>query len=161
LTHDPGMYPKRLLLADARRRGVPVLPLVVNASDAAYRIELESESGKLGIRLALGQVQRITEAEAERIAAGRPYRSLPELLHRAEPYRKRRGSGPGGSQLPLSATGSGSAESAEAAGGFAGSAVRAAQVPPSGLPDLAADERLAAELGVLGMEATRHLMAGH
>jgi len=27
LTHDPGMYPKRLLLADARRRGVPVLPL--------------------------------------------------------------------------------------------------------------------------------------
>ncbi|MBL1068856.1 DNA polymerase III subunit alpha [Streptomyces sp. 7-21] len=192
LTHDPGMYPKRLLLADARRRGVPVLPLDVNASDAAYRIELESESGKLGIRLALGEVQGITEAEAERIAAGRPYRSLPDLLDRAAPsrpvaerlarvgaldafgdnrrdlllhlaelYRQRRGSGPGGRQLPLSATGSGSAESSEDSGGFAGSAVPAAQVPPAGLPDLDADERLGAELGVLGMETTRHLMAGH
>ncbi|MBZ4019609.1 DNA polymerase III subunit alpha, partial [Streptomyces purpurogeneiscleroticus] len=42
LTHDPGMYPKRLLLADARRRGVPILPLDVNRSDVAYRIELMS-----------------------------------------------------------------------------------------------------------------------
>src|SRR6185312_9008134 len=42
LTHDPGMYPKRLLLADARRRGVPILPLDVNRSGAAYRIELTS-----------------------------------------------------------------------------------------------------------------------
>ncbi|MCX5002795.1 DNA polymerase III subunit alpha [Streptomyces sp. NBC_00638] len=44
LTHDPGMYPKRLLLADARRRGVPVLPLDVNRSAVAHRIELVSES---------------------------------------------------------------------------------------------------------------------
>ena len=44
LEHDPGMYPKRLLLADARRRGVPVLPLDVNRSAAAYRIELVSDS---------------------------------------------------------------------------------------------------------------------
>ena len=43
LEHDPGMYPKRLLLADARRRGVPVLPLDVNRSAAAHRIELVSE----------------------------------------------------------------------------------------------------------------------
>ena len=42
LTHDPGMYPKRLLLADARRRGVPVLPLDVNRSAVAHRIELVS-----------------------------------------------------------------------------------------------------------------------
>jgi error-prone DNA polymerase len=34
-------------------------------------------------------------------------------------------------------------------------------VPPAGLPDLDADERLGAELGVLGMDASRHLMAGH
>lgn len=45
LTHDPGMYPKRLLLADARRRGVPVLPLDVNRSGVAHRIELVSDSG--------------------------------------------------------------------------------------------------------------------
>jgi error-prone DNA polymerase len=44
LTHDPGMYPKRLLLADARRRGVPILPLDVNRSAVGHRIELVSES---------------------------------------------------------------------------------------------------------------------
>ncbi|MEU9184474.1 DNA polymerase III subunit alpha [Streptomyces sp. NPDC048484] len=44
LTHDPGMYPKRLLLADARRRGVPILPLDVNRSAVAHGIELVSES---------------------------------------------------------------------------------------------------------------------
>ena len=48
LTHDPGMYPKRLLLADARWRGVPVLPLDVNRSGAAHRIELVSDPGPGG-----------------------------------------------------------------------------------------------------------------
>ncbi|MEV5794462.1 DNA polymerase III subunit alpha [Streptomyces sp. NPDC052192] len=48
LTHDPGMYPKRLLLADARRRGVPILPLDVNRSAVAHRIELVSESSESG-----------------------------------------------------------------------------------------------------------------
>jgi error-prone DNA polymerase len=177
LAHDPGMYPKRLLLADARRRGVPVLPLDVNRSDAAYRIELESESGIWGIRLALGEVQGITEEEAERIAAGRPYASLADLMGRAAPsrpvaeglarvgaldafggnrrdlllhiaeqhrrHRQRRGSGraaSGGPQLPL-----GDGEEA----------------PPAGLPDLGETERLDAELGVLGMDTSRHLLAGH
>ncbi|OUC97718.1 DNA polymerase III subunit alpha [Streptosporangium minutum] len=39
LTHDPGMYPKRLLLADVRRRGVTILPLDVNHSAGPYRVE--------------------------------------------------------------------------------------------------------------------------
>ena len=39
LTHDPGMYPKRLILDDARQLGVAVLSLDVNASDAEYRVE--------------------------------------------------------------------------------------------------------------------------
>jgi len=39
LTHDPGMYPKRLILDDARQFGIAVLPLDVNRSDAAYRVE--------------------------------------------------------------------------------------------------------------------------
>ena len=39
LTHDPGMYPKRLILDDARQFGIAVLPLDVNASDATYRVE--------------------------------------------------------------------------------------------------------------------------
>ena len=39
LTHDPGMYPKRLILDDARNRGVAVLGLDVNASADVYRVE--------------------------------------------------------------------------------------------------------------------------
>ncbi|PPK95251.1 error-prone DNA polymerase [Kineococcus xinjiangensis] len=39
LTHDPGMYPKRLILDDARNLGIEVLGLDVNASDAVYRVE--------------------------------------------------------------------------------------------------------------------------
>jgi len=39
LTHDPGMYPKRLILDDARNLGIAVLGLDVNASGAVYRVE--------------------------------------------------------------------------------------------------------------------------
>src|SRR3954451_10299801 len=39
LTHDPGMYPKRLILDDARNFGVHVLGLDVNASTGTYRVE--------------------------------------------------------------------------------------------------------------------------
>ncbi|MEA2551090.1 MAG: error-prone polymerase, partial [Actinomycetota bacterium] len=36
LTHDPGMYPRRLILEDARQHGIPILPLDVNASEPEY-----------------------------------------------------------------------------------------------------------------------------
>ena len=39
LTHDPGMYPKRLMLKEARRLGVQVLGPDVNRSVACYRVE--------------------------------------------------------------------------------------------------------------------------
>ncbi|WP_131104243.1 DNA polymerase III subunit alpha [Ornithinimicrobium sufpigmenti] len=39
LTHDPGMYPKRLILDEARTMGVHVLGLDVNRSGASYRVE--------------------------------------------------------------------------------------------------------------------------
>ena len=39
LTHDPGMYPKRLILDDARQFGIAVLGLDVNASEKAYVVE--------------------------------------------------------------------------------------------------------------------------
>ena len=39
LTHDPGMYPKRLILDDARNLGIAILGLDVNASDDTYRVE--------------------------------------------------------------------------------------------------------------------------
>src|SRR3954471_7989907 len=46
LTHDPGMYPKRLILDDARNFGIRVLGLDVNASTGTYRVErLDADDG--------------------------------------------------------------------------------------------------------------------
>jgi error-prone DNA polymerase len=81
LTHDPGMYPKRLILDDARQFGIEVLPLDVNRSEATYRVE-RVEAG-YGIRLALSEVKGISEAEVARVVAGRPYGSLADFWHRA------------------------------------------------------------------------------
>jgi error-prone DNA polymerase len=106
LTHDPGMYPKRLILDDARNLGIAVLPLDVNRSVSTYRVEpsprvldqLDDPQGRpprerphpdlpdgraYGIRLSLADVKGITEAEVERIVAGRPYHSLADFWHRA------------------------------------------------------------------------------
>ncbi|MFF8373942.1 DNA polymerase III subunit alpha [Streptomyces lydicus] len=189
LTHDPGMYPKRLLLADARRRGVPVLPLDVNRSAVAHRIELVSGAGGSrgvwGLRLALSDVHGMSEAEARRIEDGQPYHSLQDLWQRARPSRpvaerlarvgaldafgaNRRdlllylaelhhhGRQASGGQLTLPAA------ALDGAGtGPAGRAAPADLVEPVGLPDLSEVERLSAELGVLGMDTSRHLMADH
>ena len=43
LTHDPGMYPRRLLLEDAREHGIPILPLDVNRSEPEYVVEAVGE----------------------------------------------------------------------------------------------------------------------
>ncbi|WP_051298419.1 DNA polymerase III subunit alpha [Arthrobacter castelli] len=37
--HDPGMYPRRLLVAEARRLGIEILPLDINRSTGQYRVE--------------------------------------------------------------------------------------------------------------------------
>jgi error-prone DNA polymerase len=98
LTHDPGMYPKRLILDDARQFGLTVLPLDVNRSDSGYRVEKlsvydEPPPGILdqpprpaagyGIRLGLADVRGITDAEVARILAGRPFATLSDFWHRA------------------------------------------------------------------------------
>ncbi|MFF1643032.1 DNA polymerase III subunit alpha [Streptomyces sp. NPDC058246] len=173
LTHDPGMYPKRLLLADARRRGVPILPLDVNRSAVAHRIELVSEStaasSRWGVRLALSDVHGISEAEAARIADGQPYASLLDFWERARPSRPLAqrlaqvgaldafGANRRDLQLHLTELHRGSR------------AGRGGQLPLSGgrktasagLPDLSSAERLSAELGVLSMDASRNLMDDH
>ncbi len=46
LTHDPGMYPKRLILDDARNFGIPILGLDVNVSDGVYRVESMPETAR-------------------------------------------------------------------------------------------------------------------
>ena len=110
LTHDPGMYPKRLILDDARVHGVTVLGLDINASGDTYRVErledadapalagpswhppperlLDAADGRgWGIRLCLADVGGISAAEVSRIVAGQPYASLADFWHRAQVSR--------------------------------------------------------------------------
>jgi error-prone DNA polymerase len=56
LTHDPGMYPKRLILDDARQLGIAVLGLDVNASEASYVVEKLADSTSDAPRRAPDQV---------------------------------------------------------------------------------------------------------
>ena len=106
LTHDPGMYPKRLILDDARQFGIAILGLDVNRSDEVYRVEhvgvLDEPPSEIlgspprhqpvpglpdgrayGIRMALTDVKGVSEAEVSRIMAGRPYASLSDFWYRA------------------------------------------------------------------------------
>lgn len=110
LTHDPGMYPRRLILDDARNVGIAVLPLDVNASDEVYRVERVGpfdepppeilgrppraapppglpDARAYGIRLSLADVKGISDAEVARVVAGRPYHSLTDFWHRARVSR--------------------------------------------------------------------------
>ncbi|SEE12128.1 DNA polymerase III, alpha subunit [Arthrobacter alpinus] len=96
--HDPGMYPRRLLVAEARRLGIPILPLDINASGGQYRAERiarGSGAGVLtegaqeygpvtGIRLSLAGVYGLSGTELKRILAGQPYDSLADLRDRAK-----------------------------------------------------------------------------
>jgi error-prone DNA polymerase len=111
LTHDPGMYPKRLILDDARNLGIAILGLDVNASDSTFRVERVSpydepppeilgerprrpqdvpglpDGSAYGIRLSLADVKGMSAAEVERVVAGRPYGSLSDFWHRARVAR--------------------------------------------------------------------------
>jgi error-prone DNA polymerase len=98
LTHDPGMYPRRLLVADARRFGVPILPIDVNHSDKTYRAEWTLLSAHrprnpdpdaarrvLGVRLAFSEVRDMSAAEIDSMLAAReagPFTSLEDLWRR-------------------------------------------------------------------------------
>ncbi|MEU6482108.1 DNA polymerase III subunit alpha [Streptomyces sp. NPDC047017] len=174
LTHDPGMYPKRLLLADARRRGVPILPLDVNRSGIAHRIELVSDqgsssSGIWGLRLALSDVHGISETEAARIADGQPYASLLDFWERARPSRPVAGRlaqvgaldafGANRRDLRLHLTEL--HRGTRGAGGRQLPLAGGRRTAGAGLPDLSDAERLSAELGVLSMDTSRNLMDDH
>ncbi len=85
LTHDPGMYPRRLIVADARQFGILILPLDVNASDKVYRAEHTPDG--LGVRLAFSEVRDISEAEIDSILTARAetlFTSLEDLWRRTE-----------------------------------------------------------------------------
>jgi len=95
-----GFYAPHSLINDARRHGVTVLGVDVNASDALATLEGfgpadqagpgqagpgQAGAGQAGpaIRLGLSAVRNLGTPAAERIAVGRPYRDLEDFATRA------------------------------------------------------------------------------
>jgi error-prone DNA polymerase len=172
LEHDPGMWPRRVIVADARRHGVPILPVDVNASQPNYSVE-QTDTG-WGVRLSLSAVKGSSEDEVQRLAAGQPYAGLQDLWRRARP------------SLPLAQR----LISIGALGELAGEASRRdlllqaaelhrharnrtaakGQLPlggdlvtagPSGLPEMTSRDRMSAELETLSIDVSQHLMEHH
>ena len=168
LTHEPGMYPRRLILEDARRRGIPILPLDVNRSQKDYTVEAGGAGRALGIRLGLRDVDGISEVEIGRILearAERPFASVGDFLRRAAVSR------PVAEALThvgaLDAAGRGGRRDRlyEAMTADAPREVEQLALPlrsegtPPGLRDYTDAEVVRAELEVLGLDATRHLLS--
>ncbi|WP_423246780.1 hypothetical protein [Sinomonas puerhi] len=85
--HDGGTDPGRLLSAEARRLGVPVLPLDVNESRKSYQVERIAsgpDAGKLGVRPALTGTGGLSRRELERLVAHQPYASVSDVRVRAQ-----------------------------------------------------------------------------
>jgi error-prone DNA polymerase len=172
LTHEPGLYPQRAILDDARHFGVPILPLDVNRSAPHWQIE-PGHGGMYGIRVALSQVKGISGAEVQRIVAGRPYDSLGDFWQRARVSR------PIAERLVLV----GAFDSLydlqrrdllcqvgalDRAGGRLPKGVGEGQLPvlamveeiPAGdFPAMTDSEVVEAELEILGMDVSRHVLS--
>ncbi|OIK25380.1 DNA polymerase III subunit alpha [Streptomyces malaysiense] len=177
LEHDPGMWPKRVLVADARRRGVPVLPVDVNRSGARHTVE-KTDGDRWGVRLALSAVHGMGEQECARTEAGQPYGSLSDFWQRARPSRPvaerlaeigalnclhdgrltRRDLLLQIAELHRQSRNrnrtAGSGQLPIDAGAVGGAA-------PSGLPEMTGREALSAELSTLGIDVSKHLMEHH
>jgi error-prone DNA polymerase len=179
LTHDPGMYPKRLILDDARNFGITVLGLDVNASGSTYRVERVGEG--YGIRLALADVKGISDAEVARIEAEQPYHSLTDFWQRARVARpiveRLILTGAFDALYRIGATASVRRRDAvtrrdlllqaadldrwhQAGGSQLTLDLGAAPaVPPGcGLPEMTDAERIRIELDVLGLDASQHVV---
>ncbi|QUX26524.1 PHP domain-containing protein (plasmid) [Nocardiopsis sp. MT53] len=81
LTHHPGMYPRRTLIAEARRMGVRILPLDLHTSAATWQVEKVGDLAR-GIRPPLSDIGSLTDADRDRLLAGRPYTDLRDLITR-------------------------------------------------------------------------------
>jgi error-prone DNA polymerase len=105
LTHDPGMYPKRLILDDARQWGIEIAPIDINKSERNYRAERTDSDARIpytapnlistgeplilpdargfAIRIGLSDIQGINESEIEQIISARPYIDLADFVARS------------------------------------------------------------------------------
>ncbi|MDQ0938533.1 DNA polymerase III subunit alpha [Streptomyces sp. V1I1] len=174
LEHDPGMWPKRVIVADARRHNVAVLPVDINHSKPTHTIE-QAPDGTWGVRLSLSGVRGINEGEVSRIAAGQPYTSLSDLWQRARPNR------PTAERLvsigALDALRGALSRRdlllniAELHRQYRGRRHDDGQLPlhtgdeaagqAAGLPEMTSREALSSELQILGIDVSQHLMDHH
>ena len=105
LTHDPGMYPKRVILDEARQWGIEIAPIDANLSGKTYLVERSENIGRapylapdskssgaalllpdargFAIRTALSDVGGISEMEVDSIISGRPYIDLADFVYRS------------------------------------------------------------------------------
>ena len=167
LTHDPGMYPKRLILDEARQMGLTIAPIDVNKSDGTTRVE------GAGIRISLSDLSGISSQEVQTIVAAQPYLDLADF------YRRSGASYPTTESLilvgafdelhnlgedlnrrdlllhlsELNKSPAAPLPGSQLTFGFAPPALI-----PSGLPDLTKSERVRNEISELGMEVSEHLL---
>ncbi|MEW9530121.1 DNA polymerase III subunit alpha [Microbispora sp. NPDC049125] len=192
LTHEPGMYPNRVILDEARQCGVGILPLDVNRSGAAWLVErtgpgpgrgpaLEQIGRGYGLRVPFSAVKGVSEAEVERMVAGRPYTSLADFWERARPSRPvaerivevggldaLHGLRPGEPRWrPGELTRRdliaqiGALDRASSTGTSQLSMGFTDRVAPGELPEMTEAEAVEAELAILGMDVSRHVMRFH
>jgi error-prone DNA polymerase len=185
LTHEPGMYPRRLILEDARRHGIEILPLDVNLSEPEYIVEvLNGESfaiadlldgdplsrgRRYGIRLGFKDVLGISDAEVRSILEARaekPFIDVGDVLRRTaltRPVAEALAHAGAFDRLPR-AGGSRRdrlfvAMTAEAPGEGEQVALPLSTVPaPNVLREYTVAERVKAELETMGLDATRHVV---
>ena len=165
LTHDPGMYPRRLLLDDARRAGVPILPLDVHRSEPDYVTE-ETADGALGIRIGLQDVHGISAADLRSIQIARserPFADMGDFLRRttvSRPVAEALAHAgafdalPGGRRSHLY-----EAITVEAPREGDQLTLTETTAPRHAFPEYSDAEVVRAELDVFGMDATRHLVS--
>ena len=182
LTHDPGMYPKRLILEDARQMGVPVLGLDINRSKAEFVVENVGDG--LGIRIGLSQLKGISDAEVDSIVSSAPFVDINDVWNRASisrPTMERLVLAGAFDELHHISAASRQRRHAtsrrdllvhvaelerwRSTGGARENMLFEAGpglVPlATGLPEMDAAERVQAELELLGMEISHHIMDFH
>ena len=108
LTHDPGMYPKRLILEDARQHDVTILGLDVNHSEKSYVVEPVERERSEPVRrngedsaseassepcggIPGGEAPRVGEASSEPCGGSRGAKP-PGGMASGSPWRRSRGS---------------------------------------------------------------------
>jgi error-prone DNA polymerase len=172
LTHDPGMYPRRLILEDARHHDIEILPLDVNESEQDYVVEdvgteQRSPPQRYGVRLALKDVHGISDAEIRSILQARserPFSDVGDFMRRTTVSRTVTealahagafdGLGEGNRRNRVY-----TAMTAEAPWEGDQLTLGDAAVPAYAFKDYSDAEVVRAELEVLGMDASRHIVS--